>query len=790
MDEKVLEAQRWVNATYRAAPGYEPCPENGRTGWATVYALTMGLQHELGISPVVAGFGPGTLARLRARGPIGPGEPNANICDIVQYGLFAKGYWGGAGEGRYSSVTAAAVREMADDLGVATEEPYLSLSPKLFKALLSMDACVLTAGGSEKVREVQRWLNGRYQHRSTYFLGPCDGHFSRDVQQALVKAIQYEVGIPEEQANGNFGPGTQEGLRRNEVAEGASGIFVRLFSAACVFNEPVDDTVTTFKETFDARLREFVEAFQRFSALDVTGRGDFRTWAQLLVSTGDPSRPATACDTRFTITPARARVLYDAGYRYVGRYLEDPPGSTLDKQIQPGELEGVFGTGMRVFPIWQYSAREPADFTYAKGFDDALRAHARGLHHGFNHGTVIYFAVDYDATQAEIESNVVPYFNGVVAGLANQGKRYVHGVYGSRNVCAQVTKHTQARWSFVSGMSWGFSGNLGFPLPANWAFNQVREFRFTAGADAFDLDNDVHRPGADAGQGSVNQPVDPSDGFVAHVEGLHRLATVYDSSRADRLVAQYARHRRYDDFQWQQLIGPIDRGFVDYAESRGASPMTEFLDGFTGHALGVEHLMATFEGHLAQPGPAAPGAVDRGDVAGWGGDLMTFYGEWRRDSGSYSSGYTYCADRLAQLAVSSSFGFADLVEDADGYLLARAVRGGASIVDAVRRHYAEDGSLTRFRDYVGGRFGGADGVVALAREVLTADDDPVISLGRTYLVQSTGGVPTLMPAMLTEDKLTEFLRGFADVLRARVGHEGQRRAAVLEQRRRAAEGER
>ncbi|GAA3893980.1 hypothetical protein GCM10023084_53520 [Streptomyces lacrimifluminis] len=53
-DEKVLEAQRWVNRKYSGVNGYTRCAEDGRTGWGTMRALTMGLQHELGISPVVA----------------------------------------------------------------------------------------------------------------------------------------------------------------------------------------------------------------------------------------------------------------------------------------------------------------------------------------------------------------------------------------------------------------------------------------------------------------------------------------------------------------------------------------------------------------------------------------------------------------------------------------------------------------------------------------------------------------------------------------------------------------
>lgn len=93
MDQKVLDAQQWANATYGAVPGYQRCPEDGHTGWSTMFALTMGLQHELGISPVVASFGPTTMAKVQALGDIGFGwNANANIVRIIQHGLFCKGY--------------------------------------------------------------------------------------------------------------------------------------------------------------------------------------------------------------------------------------------------------------------------------------------------------------------------------------------------------------------------------------------------------------------------------------------------------------------------------------------------------------------------------------------------------------------------------------------------------------------------------------------------------------------------------------------------------------------------
>ncbi|MGW5650971.1 glycoside hydrolase domain-containing protein [Streptomyces humi] len=780
-DEKVLDAQKWVNATYGSVSGYVRCPETGVTGWATMYSLTMGLQHELGISPVVANFGAGTLAKLAAYGNVGPNDPNKNILTIVKHALFCKGYWGDNGAGSFS---AESLVEMKSDMGLGGSADPGFVQPKVFKALLTMDAYVLLSGGSDKVRGIQQWLNGRYFGKSTFYVGPCDGHYSRDVQQALMKAIQYELGIPEDQVTGNFGAGTQAGLKNHPVSEGGSGIFVQLFSAACVFNEPVlyggSTYVTSFKSTFDESLTTWVRAFQGFSMLDVTGVGNYQTWAQLLVSTGDPERSVQACDTRFTITASRAKALYESGYRHVGRYLYDPPGSTLDKEIKPGELADIFASGLRVFPIYQDNARQLADFTFSQGYAHGLNAHNLALSYGFNRSTVIYFAVDYDATGEEITSNIVPYFHGVNAALANKGKRYVHGVYGSRNVCTQVTKETYARYSFVSGMSWGFSGNLGFPLPSNWAFNQIKEFSYTTAGDAFDLDNDAHRSGSDGGQNSVNKPTTSADDLISYVDMLYGLALDYGKGNPNQLVMEYMRHLAYGDFTWWALIGDPDQGFIDYAESHGAYLYDEFKDPFTGYPIGAEHLMATANAHFVKEQPADIINAGAGDVGGWGGDLMTLYGEWRRDSDSYPSGAAYVADKFAKIGVDSTFAYKDLLEDTDGYLIAERVRDGKTIVQAVTDHYRGTGGLSRFRDYYIQRFGGTVSLASdTARMMLITEKDPVITVGRNTLIWGIAGYATLLPAMLPDDKLTEFVDAFGESLASLASLESGQKATLL-----------
>ncbi|MGW7075485.1 glycoside hydrolase domain-containing protein [Streptomyces sp. NPDC054866] len=791
MDEQILRAQKWVNKTYGGVAGYQRCPENGRTGWGTVYSLMMGLQKELGISPVVANYGPGTESKVAALGEIGFNwDKNRNVVAILQYGLWCKGYWAvePGSEGWFTGVTRDAVKKLRGNIGLPEGDG--TVNAKLVKAILNMDAYVVVAGGTDEIRDIQRWLNGRYWRKSAFNIGPADGIYSRDVQRSLLIALQYELGISA--PNGNFGPGTQTGLKSRTVKQGDSGIFVELFSAACVFNSPTynresEEVRTTRRSSFDGKLAEWVRVFQGFSRLGVNGQGNYETWAQLLVSMGDPDRGATGSDTRYEITPSRAKWLKSNGYEIVGRYLYDPPGSTLDKEIKPGELDTIFSHGLKVFPIYQDNARKLADFTYGNGHQHGLNAHKLASGYGFNPGTTIYFAVDYDATQEAIDGpsqGIITYFHGVQAALASQGKKYHHGVYGSRNVCRNVTDKTFSRYSFVSGMSWGFSGNLGFPLPRNWSFNQIKEFKVRNGSDSFDLDRDVVS-GADRGVSSVNDSSGPADAFIQYVEKLYGVAKSYGKGDPSQLVMEYVRHHEYGGKDWKNklgwwfLIGSYDENFVAYANSKGMSVKERFKDPFTGYDLGAEHMMATANAHFLKAQPSNKKSANGGDVGGWAGDLMTFYADWRNSEEKYASGRAFCEAKLAKPEVASSFGFNDLVEDADGYLIAQAVRGGKDIVQAVKERYGADGGgLTRFNDFFQKRWGNAETCKQAAHNALTASDG-TLGIGRKQLISLEGAV---LPAVLQNapgghEKLMSFEQGFVDTLLARMGMEKSRAPA-------------
>ncbi|MEU0131026.1 MULTISPECIES: glycoside hydrolase domain-containing protein [unclassified Streptomyces] len=501
-DELVRRAQRFVNTTYNngATLGISKLDENGKTGWTTMYALTRALQYEMGITSLSDSFGPTTLSTIGAKyGKLdGTTIPNANFCRVVQSALYCKGYDGGEIDGTYNSRVQDAVLKLNRDMGVSSTYPGSSLWPKVVKGLFNMDAYVTIGGGSDSIRSIQQWLNGRYILRKDFYVIPCDGYHSRDVAKSMLYAIQFELGMADGTANGVFGPGTQSGLRSHTVSNGTTGTWAQLFTGAMILNKrnvPFGN--------FTSTVQSGVESFQSFMKLPVTGSGDFQTWASLLVSYGDQSRPGTACDGVTKITPARAQTLKDAGYKYIGRYLYNSSTSSLpEKMIQPGELATIKDYGLRCFPIYQTWSRSADYFTYGQGTADAFMAIEWAQYHGFKPGSIIYFAVDYDAMDAEVSEYVIPHFRGVMRTIG-ENSSYGVGVYGPRNVCQRVADAGYAAASFVSDMSSGFSGNLGYPMPTNWAFDQIVTITVGSGAGAIEIDKNV-ASGRDTGQGDFD----------------------------------------------------------------------------------------------------------------------------------------------------------------------------------------------------------------------------------------------------------------------------------------------
>lgn len=504
-DPYVLNVQQWVNNTYRGKTGYTEIPENGKTGWTTIYALLHALQIELGITATADNFGTGTINAFNRDYPNGVKQQDdddttkKNIYGIIQGALLCKGYSIGASTPtcNFYGGTGDAIKSLKADAGLTDTTSTVTLN--IMKALMSMDYFYSydTSERTQNIISMQRYLNRNYED----YIGlcPCDGVYGRRTSKALIYAVQAEEKMPTSVANGNCGPATKNALpsiMSNGQYSGTSYLggsysssdinkFKTLANIGLYFNGFGNGEVSSSLNT------SAINSFQSKYAIPVNGNIDYTTWLSLLVSCGDQNRSAVACDCITKITNNNVEVLKNNGYQYVGRYMKNFPGGTLDKEISSEELKVVFGNGLRMFLIQQGGASYLEYFTEANAMNEVALAINAANNLQLQFGAIIYFAVDYDAQDAEIDNVIIPYFRKIVQSVMFSGKgQYRVGVYGTRNVCTKVCEAGLACSSFVSDMSTGYSGNLGFSIPDNWAFDQFATVTISSNGKSIEIDKD------------------------------------------------------------------------------------------------------------------------------------------------------------------------------------------------------------------------------------------------------------------------------------------------------------
>lgn len=695
-DLMVRATQVWLNRTYGNDSRFKIIPESayGKTGWTTIYALTRALQIELGIQTTADNFGPTTEKLFKTI--YVDNELCKNMYGIIQGALWCKGYNPGhyatMVDGEYiidtafDDVVSGAIKKLEADAGRANPKGIVDLN--VMKALLSMDyfVCSTLYGGDEKLQKMQQYINRNYE--AYIGLSPCDGIYSRGTNTSLIYAIQSEENMPVSVANGNFGPSTKKycpTLPYDSVAVNYSGSkytteqikrFIKLSKIALYVNGYGDGSIT---ETYDSSL---VTRFQKDYALAESGICNLGTWLSLLISSGDTSRSAKACDCATILTDAKAKTLYNNGYRYVGRYLSGTIVGGASKALSIEELKIAYANKLRIFPIQQASANKVSYFTEEKAMQDVDSAYRYASALEIPNGTIIYFAVDCDPQDTEITSNIIPYFKTVHQIMNNnKGGRYRIGIYGTRNVCSRVSESGYAVSSFVSDMSTGFSGNLGFSLPKNWAFDQFATITVGSGDGQIEIDKDGFS-GRDTGIDG-NFYLSDVERVCNTLKEIHKIAMEYSNNNMDKsnkLLLQYLRKRepygKYggkfgsnaDDnyIMWSTVAGEIDNLFCSTVEARLGTPNLTFKDPKENVNYDTYHFAATLNAllHPLILGELVPYENLVDIYAGWGGDMVTFADnivtakptdelQWAREN--------ICRDKYSE----NNFSLADYIADID-----------------------------------------------------------------------------------------------------------------------------
>ena len=481
-DSRVTEVQEWLNETYGAQSWFTKLTVDGMTGAGTCKALCKALQYEIGVKNVDGVIGAGTLAVCPT---IGATVTNTNLIKIIQCGFYCKGYECGGITGHYGVEVEIAAQKFKMDAGFDVGNG--ELQPIFIRALLNTDAFVLVKNGKDYVREAQQYLNNTYIVKlSNWALIPCNGIPDRNMMKAIIAGLQYEeANHSTSGVDGIYGKNTLS--KAPTLSSGtAKTAYVKIVQMCLMC---MMETNAGMDGAFGSALKKQIEEFQKFYCLSgvTSGTVDRITWASLLSSKGETSRAAKACDTSTVLNYAKAKSLYDAGYRYVGRYLSGTVGGKRSKAMTAEEIADIFKAGLRIFAIFQEGTPSMSRYTLESGVSEAQKALSAARQLGIPEDAIIYFAIDYDVMESGINA-VKQYFAGIRRVFAKAGYYYHAGIYGARNVCSKVCNSGLAESSYVSDMSTGFSGNLGYKIPENWAFDQFHEYQFPSTDGTFGLD--------------------------------------------------------------------------------------------------------------------------------------------------------------------------------------------------------------------------------------------------------------------------------------------------------------
>lgn len=730
MDAMVLKTQQYLNAIYGKNAGYTVIEENGRTGWTTIYALTRAFQIELGITETADNFGATTIRLFKEQYPNGiiqqaSGDTTTSrVYAIIQGALWCKGYGTGASgiTEHFYGGTGSAIISLKRDAGY--ESPDSTVTLNVMKALLSMNqyVTIYSQGGTDLIRNIQRQLNRKYED----YIGliPCDGLYGREMNKALIFVLQAIEGLSVEEATGNFGQQTKlkvpilpdtSGALTGKAVEEATYL---LKYALCCNGYTLSISNADWDDTLVATIREF----QSDLKLNETGTANIDTWMSLLLSKGNPDRACVACDTRFEITTSRATELKEKNYSIVGRYLT----GTDYKALREDEPQRILDNGLYFFPIFQESSNSVSYFTEERGKADAENAVRAARKYRIPEGNVIYFAVDLDATAAQITSHVMPYFATL---SENMDTAYKIGVYGTRNVCTQVCNAQYAVTCFVSDMSTGYSGNMGFKIPSNWNFDQYAEIdmdtttdgKWAVDKDAYagryapvnELDDYIYvQPDKTQITGSaVISEVIPlieelEDLYVAWYTPLFEAAPqtipYLSATVLARGITNFIRSIAYSDLKWIISLSAADEGFIDYVKEQNETLYNRLQpymvegenavlvsDG-QGGLIDFKHLAATAEGYFAS-------SVLPDSWHGWAGDLATAIIDINSAVINYT-GYQAAADAVIGDS-SHSFPFEDICSDADAIKIAELVSASSS-----RTHSFSEALRSYYNNYACNRF--------------------------------------------------------------------------------------
>ena len=159
-----------------------------------------------------------------------------------------------------------------------------------------------------------------------------------------------------------------------------------------------------------------------------------------------------------------ASALAKKGFKAIGRYYS----KAAWKRLTQPEAQQLIAAGLTLFTVYEDSNDSAARFSEEAGKFQAQEAlkQAKSLIRQPK-GSAIYFSVDYDASEADHDEHIRPYFEAIQGVFKQAGSPYKIGVYGNGLICRKLLEDKLVDFTWLS-QSTGFREYQDFKDSNEW----------------------------------------------------------------------------------------------------------------------------------------------------------------------------------------------------------------------------------------------------------------------------------------------------------------------------------
>ena len=403
-----------------------------------------------------------------------------SILPIIRWAMWCKGYHGGEVncEAFGDSIFFKGLNNLLKDAGLESVPEFNNnqLNFALIKAIFSMDAYeLIKSQGNQEIRKMQQNMN-----RFTYkYIGisPCDGIPQRKLINQIVWYMQIISNDPSDM-DGGFGDKTLQNFLNNFNENHNSNKFiesVKILQCLLIMNKCLTIIDGQLDNNDDDKTNKEIRKFKTMANLEdpfeikKSNNITKELIAGLLRSCGLKSRKTICCDTSYIINQNNIYELKTEGFSIIGRYISGTV-KNRSKALSIEEINLLRNNQIEIFLIFQEGASN--DLSYFKdisaGERDGNKINNAMANLKIPENNIVFVAIDCDMYESDFRQYIVPYMKKINEIVT----KYRIGAYCSRLGCQILLELNLSSGFFISGSSYGFSGNSGVSLPDLWNFDQ------------------------------------------------------------------------------------------------------------------------------------------------------------------------------------------------------------------------------------------------------------------------------------------------------------------------------